>query len=505
MKGRRKIAHNTIIMFVRMIFVMLITLITVRITIQKLGVEDYGIFNVVAGFVSILTVLSGSLESATQRFFSFSIGEDKKYKINSVFNLSLFIYFAISIIIIIVAETLGIWFIFNYLQVPESRMNAVLWLFHFAVLNVFFMMISLPFSSLVIANEKMKEFAIISILENVLKLLILYLIALFYIDKLIVFAFMLTIIGFIKLLLYFYISKKCFPNEIRLNLNFNKDLLKELISYSGWTFYGSFSGVANIQGNNLLLNMFFGPIANAAQAVAFQVSNALSSFCNNIFVVFRPPIVKSYADNNLEDVMKLFYLSSRLSFYLMIFIFVPIYIETEFILHIWLKSISDYMIVFTKLILVYTLIITQHNPITTVVQATGKIKNYFLVVESITLLNLPLTYVFFKLGFNAEATFYISIFVFLFAHILRIYIMQKVIEFSIKKYLIFTLLPSISILLISFVFGSIVHAVLFEGYLRLFLVVLLTTIITTISIYFIGLTETEKKLLKVSYQNYLKI
>jgi len=502
--NNNKIALNTVIMFIRMIFVMLITLFTVRVTIQKIGVEDYGIYNVVAGFISMLSVISGSLEAATQRFFSYSLGEKNTNRINTIFNLSLLTYIVLSIIIILLSETIGIWFINNYLQIPTDRMNAINWIYQFAILNVFFMMISLPFSSLLIANEKMKEFALISIIENILKLIILYLIALFNFDKLIVFAFLLTIVGIIKLLIYIYVSKRLYSNEIKLKFIFDKQIFKELISYSGWTFYGSLSGVANIQGNNLLLNIFFGPLANAAQAVAFQVSNAVSSFCNNIFVVFRPPIVKSYADKDILNVMNLFYLSSRMSLYLMILIFVPLYIETDFILELWLKNTSEYMSVFTKLILIYTLIITQHNPVTTIVQATGKIKNYFLIVESVTLLSLPLTYIFFKIGLPAETTFYISIIIFLIAHLIRIYIMSKLIKFSLRKYLKSVIFPAFTILAISLIFSSSLKFVINDDLMRLISVTLLATTTTLLSIYLIGLTKLEKFIVKDKLQSIIK-
>jgi len=279
-----------------------------------------------------------------------------------------------------------------------------------------------------------------------------------------------------------------------------------MLAYSGWTLFGAAAGVANNQGNNILINIFFGPVTNASRSIAFQVSNAVSSFCNNLFVVMRPPMIKSYAENNNDYMMYLFYLSSRLSYYLMLMIFIPLIIETNTVLNLWLGKASEEMVIFTRLTLIYTIILSQHNPITTIIQATGRVKIYFSVVESSTLLSLPLTYLFFKLGYPAATTFVISILVFLVAHFLRLYILKKVIVFSIFEYVKKFIIPILLVSLISFILPLYLHFNLTENSTRLIYVTLTSTFSTLVAIYFMGINRSERLILRdTSFKAFNKI
>ena len=325
-ENTKKIAINTLIMFVRMLLVMALTLYTVRITLKVIGVQDYGIYSVVAGFVSMLAVISGTMETASQRFFSFAIGEKRRNDINQIFSQSILIYLLISAGIVLLGETVGLWFLNKHLQIPESRIIVANWIYQLAVFSIVVSMISIPFSSLTIAHENMGFFALISLIDSFLKLFVVFAITMFSSDKLIVYGVLSLLVVGVKLFIYILWCRYKYNDECKYKFNKNGTLFKSMISYSGWTLFGTVAGVANNQGNNMLINIFFGPIANAAQAVAYQVSNAVSSFANNLFVVIRPPMIKSYAEENIPYMMYLFYLSSRLSYFLMFLIFLPLFL-----------------------------------------------------------------------------------------------------------------------------------------------------------------------------------
>lgn len=482
-------------MYGRMLFVMLLSLYTVRVVLRVLGVEDYGIFDVVAGLVSVLAVVSGTMETATQRYYAISIGEKIENKIKQIFSLSVGIYIIISVFILILGETIGLWFVNSHLQIPAERMVAANWIYQFSLISIVLSMLTVPFSSMMIAHEDIGIFSVISIIENVLKLLIVYAISLFDADKLIVYGALGVLVVLVKFFIFIYFTRLKYK-ECRFMIYWDAALFKSMLAYSGWTLFGAAAGVANNQGNNILINIFFGPVTNASRSIAFQVSNAVSSFCNNLFVVMRPPMIKSYAENNTGYMMYLFYLSSRLSYYLMLMIFIPLIIETNTVLILWLGRTSEEMVVFTRLTLIYTIILSQHNPITTIIQATGRVKIYFSVVESSTLLSLPLTYVFFKSGYPAATTFVISILVFLVAHFLRLYILKKVIIFSIFEYIKKFIFPILLVSLVSFILPLYLYFNLSENSTRLIYITITSTLSTLVAIYLLGINRSERLILR---------
>jgi len=485
-------------MYGRMLFVMVLSLYTVQFLLRVLGIEDYGIYDVVAGLVSMLAMISGTMETATQRYFSFAIGENKKDDIKHIFSLSISIYLLISLLIVILGETIGLWFVNSHLQIPVNRIIAANWIYQFALFSIIISMLIVPYSSLIIAYENMGLFSIITMIDSVLKLAIVYSISIFNADKLIIYGGLGLFIVIIKLIIFIYFSRAKYV-ECRYTFYWDSKLFKSMLSYSGWTLFGVTAGVANNQGNNILINIFFGPAANAARGIAFQVSNVISSFCNNLFVVMRPPMIKSYAEKNNTYMMYLFYLSSRLSFFLMLLIFLPLFIETELILKLWLGQINENMIIFTRLTLIYTLILAQHNPITTIMQATGRVKIYFSIVESTTLLSLPLTYLFFKLGYPVVSTFYVSIIVFFLAHFLRLYILQMVIKFSMKEYFKKFVFPIILVSILSVIMPLFIYFHMQYGIVRLLVIILSSSFSILILIYFIGIDKSERnKLVEIA-------
>lgn len=493
--NNQRIAKNTVFMYIRMLFVMLLSLYTVRIVLSVLGEEDYGIYNVVAGFVSVIAFVSNSLQSATQRFYAYALGEKNHDQLKPIFNHFLLIFIMLALLVVILGETVGLWFVNHKMTIPEDRIYAANWVYQLALLSFVITIIAIPFSSLLVAHEKISVYAAISVLDCVLKLLIVFLLKVCPNDKLIWYGIWMLIVTLIKEITYYWYSRSKYE-ECRYKRCWDKNLFKSILSYSGWSLFGSCSNVANDQGNNVLINMFFGAIANASRAVSFQVSMALSSFSANFFIVMRPPIIKSYADKNYSYMMTLFYSSSKFSYYLIYMLFIPLFLETDYILDLWLVDVGDQMVLFTRLALIYSVILTQNLPITTMVQATGKVKRYFSIVEFFTLLSLPLTYLFFKLGYPAEYTFYVSIGVFFMAHIIRVIVMRSLISFfSIKEYLLRFIMPAILVTLLSAILPVYLHYHIDPAIWRLLSVIAAALVSVLLIALFVGMNKKERGLL----------
>ena len=499
-----KILKNTTILYIRMAFLMGLNLYTVRVVMKALGIEDYGIYNVVAGVVTTMSFLSQTMSISTQRFFSYAIGENKPFRLNQIYNISFSIFFILSVIIVLTCETLGLWFINTYLNIPADRMYAANWIYQCAVVSFVFTILAVPYISVILAHEDMGLYAFVGIINYLLILTLVLTLDLVSSDKLIVYGFFMFCVSFIVFLIYFFCCRIKYE-ECRFKLCNDKILFKEIISYSGWTLYGSIAGIANNQGNNILINIFFGPIANSARAVAFQASSALNLFCTNFFTAVRPPLIKSYANGDIEYMMSLYYSSTKLSFYMIYIICLPIYLEMEFVLKFWLPEVTIDMVVFTRLSLIYIVILSLNNPITTVIQATGNVKKYFISVESFTLLSLPLTYLFFKLGFSAKYNFLIAIYIFSAAHIVRLMILKmNMPQFTISNYFRKFVYRAAIVSLISCIPPIIFKTHLSDGMERFIIVLITSVVMTAVFAYLIGLNGAERKILSDYIQKKFK-
>lgn len=491
-----RIAKNTLLLYVRMSFVMLINLYAVRIILNALGNEDYGIYNVVAGVITMLSFMSGVLSSATQRFYSFSIGNKQEDSLKCIFSTSLNIYILLSVIVLIVGETLGLWFINSQLVIPEDRMIAVNWLYQFSIFSFITTILVVPYSAAVVAHEQMGIYAIVSTVECILKLgaaLILFIIPL---DRLIIYGGALFLVHLLYLIAYAVICRKRYA-ECHYQKTQNKRLYKELLSFSGWSLFGSLARVGNQQGNTILVNIFFGPLVNASRAVALQIGGAIDVFCNSFIMAVRPAMIKSYAENDYSYLFKLFDFSNKFIYYCLLMICLPLYIEMETVLGLWLKNPTEDMVVFSKLTLVYSLILSLHYPITIIMQATGNVKRYFVPVELFTLLSLPLTYLFYALGYPAVTTFIIMVCVFALAHIVRLIVLKRAISlFSMKSYFVRFMAPAILITGIAAWCTGMVANNIDNTILRLIGVIVASTIMIGIMSICFGLSKSEKELLK---------
>lgn len=492
-ENNRRIAKNTLMLYFRMILTMLVTLYTSRVILNTLGVEDFGIYNVVGGVVSMLAFFNSAMSSATQRFLSFDIGKNDFVHLRKTFNATQIIHIGIAIFVFILAETIGLWFVKNYLVIPPERMEAAIWVYHFSVLSFMVSVIQVPYNAMIIAHERMSVYAYVSILEITLKLLIVFLLVWITFDKLQLYAVLYFGVTLIIATIYRIYTRKQFK-ESRFAVVKDKNLYKTLIGYSGWNLFGNIAAVAKDQGVNILLNIIFGPSINAARGIATQVQSAINSFVLNFQMAVNPQIIKSFAGEEREYMTSLVMRSAKLSFYLMFLLSLPIILEIDQILTLWLKVVPDYAPIFTILVLVVVLIDCVSGPLITAIQATGKIKVYQVVVGTLLILILPLSYLFLKLGYSPQVTIYINIIISIIALFSRLFIVWKLLDFPVFQFIKEIVLRSVAIIILSLSLPLVIRNSMNESIFRLILIIFVSIVWSGAITYTIGLRKTEKEI-----------
>ena len=489
--NNKRIAKNTLLLYVRMLFMMAISLFTSRVILATLGVEDYGIQNVVGGIVAMFGFLNGSMSSATQRYITFALGKGDKDRLQTVFCTALQIHALIAVIIVLLGETVGLWFLYNKMQLPADRMNAAFWVLQCSIVSTVVMIVSVPYNACIIAHEKMSAFAYISVLEAVLKLVIVYLLLVFPFDKLIVLA-VLTLI--VQLFIRFCYSIYCHRHfeETKYRHVWNKTLFKEMNGFAVWSLWGNLSVVLYTQGLNMILNVFFGPVVNAARAIAVQVQGAVQQFVGNFQMALNPQITKNYASGNLEQMHSLMFRSARFSFLLLFFLSLPVLLETEFILTLWLKTVPENAVVFTQIMICISLIYTTANPCVIANQATGKVKVYQMVVGGILLTILPISYIVLKLGAPAYSVFIVHFCVESVAQFTRMYMLRKLINLPVRQYLHNIYFPIVATVAVAIILPTIIHLQLDNGWMRFIAVGFVSVLSVGASAFFIGFTKNER-------------
>lgn len=469
-----------------------VQLYTVRVVLEALGASDYGINNVVGGVVYMFSFLSATMATASQRYFAFEIGRGDQFQLRKTFSMTLLIYCLISIIIFFLLETLGVWFLGAKINIPVNRIAAANWVYQFAVVSFFLTMFQVPYNALVIAYERMNFFAYVGVLEAVLKLSVAYLLTTGSYDKLVLYAalnlgvtFLVAAISIIYCLTNF--------KESRFKYYWNKSLFYEITSYSGWNLFGSLAALMNNQGVNIVLNMFFGPIVNAARAIAFQINTALNLFVQNFMTATRPQITKYHAQGDNEKMVDLVYRSSKFSFFLLFLVSLPIMFEMPFILKIWLNEVPEYTILFARIIIVTTMFDCLSYSIQAAFQATGKIKLYQTIVGIMVILNIPISYFLFKSNFPPQAALYVIFCNVVLCLFIRLALLKKLIlELSIKRYISKVLRP---IFIVACLVGLAVYistSLLQESFIRLCVTGIVSVFLTTITIVVFGTDREER-------------
>jgi O-antigen/teichoic acid export membrane protein len=471
---------------------MLVSLYTVRVVLNTLGAEDYGIYNVVAGVVTMFGFLSSSMAMGSRRHLAFELGKGDYDQLEKVFSLDLIIYILLGLIIIILGETLGLWFVNNKLVVPDTRINASRWIYQFSIISFFLQLMTTPYMAAVTAHEDMNIYAYLSIMEVILKLVIVFILRVLNADKLIVYGFLTLTVTFINTGIYRFVCVKKY-RECKFKLYWDFHLFKELFSYTGFIIFGQIAVVIRHQGIDILLNMFFGPVVNAARAVAKQVNNAVFSFANNISNAVHPQVIKSYAEGKQPQMIMLVFRSSKIMFFLSLFFILPLQLELPFALQVWLKNIPEYFLIFTRIILIEALIESLAHPLSWIFHATGKIKLDQIMESGIILLNLPVSFILLKNGASAINVLIVGLILLLFSFFTRILLMSLCFHISFIQYFKNVLIPIIFVAAM----GSIAPVLYvnlnpYSSIMRFLFTVIISSISFGLMVFVIGLSPEER-------------
>ena len=439
--NNKRIAKNTFFLYIRMILVLLVSLYTTRVVFNALGIVDYGIYNVVAGFVSMFAFLNNSMANAIQRYYNYVIGKNNDNSLNDVYNTALQIQAILALIIFISLELVGTWYMYNEMSIPNERFDIALIIFHLSVISLVFIIFQIPYSSAIMAFERMDFYAYVALFDVFAKLAVAYILSVIDEDRLYVYGILQMIVTIIVFLLYYGYSKK---NIKGLNLNFKlkKNLFSDMLSFSGWNTFGSFAYMLKGQGVNMVLNSFFGPVVNAARGISYTIMGGIQGFQGNIITAFRPQLVQSYAAKDYGRVQYLFYASSKISFLMLSIISIPIMFEINYILHLWLGTkIPDYTASFTILILINQIVSSLNTPLSQIVHATGKMRNYQITTSAIICMIVPVSWMFLKLGFNPNSVYVVSLVIAVLNQIICCVIVNRLFFYDLVKYIKEVILP----------------------------------------------------------------
>ena len=478
-------------MYLKMFITIGLSLYTSRVVLDALGVIDFGLYSVVASVVAMFGFLNASMIASVQRHLAFEIGKNDLLAVRKYFNAGLLIHICLAIAIFILAESIGIWFVKNHLTIPADRMKVAIWAFHFSVLAFMFNIISVPFQSILNAKEYMVVIAIVGVVEAVLQLIIAFLISGSHFDKLKFYALLMCGVFFVSLLIYSIICyvkcKECKPMMVKEIL-----LYKELTGFAGWNLFGTMAVMGRVQGAVILLNIFLGPAINAAYSIAHRVNAQLSYFSVSVSKAISPQIVKNYSSGNRDDFIELVFQSSKFTFYMLYIISLPVLLECDFILNVWLKSVPEYAVLFCRLIIINSLIDSMSAALIDAALATGKIRNYQIVVGSVVMLNVPFSYVALKMGAPPYSVVLICIMISIVATGVRLNMLKRMIEFPVMSYLREVVMPLLAVVSITLI-CTLPALVGFEKSAGRFAAMLGAAVVVSItSIYIIGLKSNER-------------
>lgn len=499
----KRIAKNTLLLYIRMIVLMVINLYTSRVVLQVLGVSDYGLYNVIGGVVASFSMLSAALTVGTQRFLTYAIGEKDRDKLQRTFSISLGLHIFLSLILLFFAETLGLWFVYNHLNVPEGRFIAAFWVYQFSVIAFLINLIQVPFQSCIISHEKMNIYAYMGIYDGVIKLLILFVILQLHGDKLILYGAFILGIQTSSVLIYNYYCRKKFT-ECTWRIQTDKQLTKDMLSYTGWNLFGGSMGFLNGQGINILLNIFCGTSVNAARGLSMSVNSVITQFVNNFQTAVNPQIVKQYAAKELDSLYSLVINNSRLAEYLYLLIAIPIFIEIDFLLNIWLVDVPDYTSVFIKIILIQSALSPIDYPYGMLIHASGKLK-WPSIITVIPLYSIfVISYLLLKNGYSPISVYIVSAILFVWKNATNLYFANKYTGIPVRVVLEKVYCNIIVGTILMFSLPYVVSLHLHIGWMRFISVTLISLVWSLIIVYLWGLTPNMRTLLNNKINNIYK-
>lgn len=500
-----RIAKNTILLYFRTMLTMVISLYTSRVVLQTLGVNDYGIYNVVGGFVAMFSIISGSLTSSISRFLTFELGRGEKERLAKIFTTSITIQLVLALLIVLVGEVFGYWYLNNKMNIPDGRLEAANWVLQCSFITFALNIMSVPFNSAIVAHERMSAFAYVSILEVSLKLLIVFLIRYTSFDKLMLYAILMVVVALIIQSVYALYCYKCFDECKKLNLALDWSLVKEMTSFAGWTFFTNGAMLFNTQGVNMLINNFFGVAVNAARGIAGQMESAIIRFSTDFTTAINPQITKSYASGDRMGMYKLVCRGARFSYFLFLCLALPLLFETPVVLQLWLTTVPEHTIWMFRLSVCGTMVTLLGNTGYTACMATGNIKRYAIVITSIGCLVFPITWIVYELGAPVESTYIVYIFIYLILNLVRLLIMKGLTGMPPLMFIKDVFLRILIVTPCCLVLPSIVINTMDESILRLFITTLVTEISSLSAIYYLGLEKSERNYInQIIVKKYLK-
>lgn len=502
-ENNKRIAKNTMLLYVRTLFSQLLALYTSRKILEIIGVEDFGIYNVVGGVVVMLTFLNGSMGVATQRYLTIELGKNDMLAYNKIFSMACIIHIVMALLIFVAAETLGLWFLNAYLNIPSERMFAANCIYQASVLVVMLGIVQTPYNASLMAHERMSVYAYVGMGESVLRLLIVFLLLVINYDRLITYAFLLLGVQLISALIY---RRYCIHHfeECKFHWLWDKTLFRSMLGFTGWNLFGTIAWILKDQGNNMLMNIFGGPLINAARGVSYQVSNAVQNLVNGFGTAVNPQLTKNYASEDKKGLYKLIFFSSRISFFLLLLIALPVMIEIPYLLHLWLVEVPEYTILFTRIILLEALFNTLSGPLITSLLATGNIKWYQIIVGSIMLLNVPVSYLLLKLGFSIETPLIVSFVIILVSIVARLWFCKYQLLMNIPAYLREVVKPVIIVLVLSSIFPLSIYETMEYGFIRLIVTLVISVLSVSFCVYFWGMSKKELSFLQAFVKKYMR-
>ncbi len=487
----RRIAKNTLMLYVRMLILMLVGLYTSRVVLDVLGENDFGVYNVVGGVVAMFTIVSGALNSAVQRFITFEMGKGEAARLNKVYSTAVTIQLALALLVVIIAEPAGLWFIENEMTIDPARIPAARWVLHFSLLAFVINLMSVPQMASITAHEKMSAYAWIGLLDGLLRLAVAFMIMKSPIDRLVYYAALMASVVLVVRAAYGLYCRMNFP-ECRYRPVFDRPLIREMFSFAGWNFIGVTSGVLRDQGGNILVNLFSGTAVNAARGVAAQLNGAVQGFVTNFMTAVNPQITKSYAAGDRDYLFPLLRRSSKMSFFLLLMIALPVLFNTEFLLGLWLKEVPEHTVLFVQLFLVFALSESISNPLITAMLATGKIRDYQLAVGGLQLMNLPVSYLFLKLGAIPEVTVVVAIVISQLCFFLRLSMLRRMMGLDVWKYIYDVYFRVLAVAAAAVAVPLLVCGMIPEGFAGFCLCVALCAACAGVSAFLLGFNRSER-------------
>lgn len=494
MAEKKLIAKNTLVLYFRMLITMLIGLYMSRVVLDALGEVNYGIYNVVGDFVTMFGFISGAMVTATQRFLSFEIGKGDEGNVKAVFSTAVVIHMRLAAAVLIIGEVVGVWYLNTQMNIPDNRIEAANWVFQMSLLTFVINIYSVPYNAAIVAYERMTAFAYVAILESVLKLAVALLITISSSDKLVLYAVLLACIALSVRIIYGVYVSRNFPQCV-CTWHVNKRCSKEMTGFVGWNLIGSISNIAKDQGINLVLNLFFGTTVNAARGLATKVMGIISSFATNFQMALNPQIIKSYAAEQLEEMFDLVFKGSKFSYLLLLFLSLPVFIEADFLLGIWLIKVPEYTVVFLRLVLATVLFDSLSNSLVTAMHASGKVRDYQIVVGGISLLTLPCVYWVLSMGYSPEWAMIVGLAFSFICHIARLVMLHFSIGMPVGRFLLKVTLRVLATTLLAAVLPIFCYMQMEQDFVSFLAVCGVSAISSTIFIFIIGLNSNERSLI----------